>query len=148
MKIMVMLHIFAVVLWVGGMFFAHQVLRPVAADQLEPPQRLKLWVGVFRRFFVWVWISVAVILLTGLAMMSLMGGIPLYVHAMLGTGLLMMAIYAYVYFVPYKQLQSHVAGQDWKSGAAALASIRRLVGVNLVWGVITVSIATVGAMFA
>jgi uncharacterized membrane protein len=67
---------------------------------------------------------------------------------MLGTGLLMMATYAYVYFVPYKQLQSHVAGQDWKSGAAALASIRRLVGVNLVWGVITVSIATVGAMFA
>lgn len=148
MKILVMLHVFAVVLWVGGMFFAHQVLRPVAADQLEPPQRLKLWVGVFGRFFPWVWVSVAVILATGLAMMRLMGGIPLYVHAMLGTGLLMMAIYAYVYFVPYKQLQSHVAAGDWKSGAAALASIRRLVGVNLLWGGVTIAIAIVGAMFA
>ena len=147
MKILVMLHVFAVVLWVGGMFFAHQVLRPVAADQLEPPQRLKLWVGVFGRFFPWVWISVAVILATGLAMMRLMGGVPLYVHAMLGTGLLMMAIYAYVYFVPYKQLQSHVAAQDWKSGAAALASIRRLVGVNLLWGGVTIAIATIGAMW-
>lgn len=148
MKILVMLHVFAVVLWVGGMFFAHQILRPVAADQLEPPQRLKLWVGVFRRFFPWVWISVAVILATGLVMMRLLGGVPLYVHAMLGTGLLMMAIYAYVYFVPYKQLQSHVAAEDWKSGATALAGIRRLVGVNLLWGALTIAIAVAGSMFA
>ncbi len=27
------LHILSVVLWVGGMFFAHQVLRPVAVQQ-------------------------------------------------------------------------------------------------------------------
>ena len=45
------LHILAAVLWVGGMFFAHQVLRPVAATQFEPPARLKMWVGVFSRFF-------------------------------------------------------------------------------------------------
>ncbi|MDP2828075.1 MAG: CopD family protein [Sulfuricellaceae bacterium] len=151
MKIMTMLHIFFVVIWVGGMFFAHQILRPVAADLLEPPQRLTQWVGVFKRFFPWVWISIAVILATGLTMIGLLGGmgaIPLYVHAMLALGLAMMGIFAHVFFSPYRHLQRHVAGQDWKSGAAALASIRKLVGINLVLGLITIAVATVRPMFA
>jgi len=151
MKIMIMLHIFSVVIWVGGMFFAHQILRPVAADLLEPPQRLTQWVGVFKRFFPWVWISVAVILVTGLGMIGLLGGmgvIPLHIHAMLTLGLAMMGIFAHVFFAPFRRLQRHVAEQDWKSGAAALASIRRLVGINLVLGLVTIAIATIGPMFA
>ena len=59
MKFMIMLHVLGIVIWVGGMFFAHQILRPVAADLLEPPLRLPLWVGVFKRFFPWVWVCVA-----------------------------------------------------------------------------------------
>ena len=47
----VLLHVIAVVIWVGGMFFAYICLRPVAASQLEPPVRLQLWVGVFGKFF-------------------------------------------------------------------------------------------------
>ena len=47
----ILLHVVSAVLWVGGMFFAHVCLRPIVVGQLEPPQRLKLWVGVFGRFF-------------------------------------------------------------------------------------------------
>ena len=65
MNIALSLHIIAVVIWVGGMLFAHMALRPVAASQLEPPVRLKLWVGVFGRFFPWVWVCIAVILVSG-----------------------------------------------------------------------------------
>ncbi|MDO8892981.1 MAG: CopD family protein [Sulfurimicrobium sp.] len=151
MKFMIMLHLLSVVIWVGGMFFAHQVLRPVAAAQLEPPLRLQLWVGVFGRFFPWVWVCAVTVLATGLFMIMLMGGmkiIPLYVHAMLGLGLAMMAIFAYVFFVPYARLKQAVAGQDWKSGGAALANIRFLVGINLSLGLITIAAATAGAMFA
>ncbi len=151
MKFMIMLHLLSVVIWVGGMFFAHQVLRPVAAAQLEPPLRLQLWVGVFGRFFPWVWVCVAAVLATGLFMIMLMGGmklIPLYVHAMLGLGLAMMVIFAYVFFAPYARLKQAVAGQDWKSGAAALASIRQLVGINLSLGLVTIAVATAGAMLA
>ena len=36
------LHVLAVVLWVGGMAFAHFFLRPALAT-LEPPQRLRRW---------------------------------------------------------------------------------------------------------
>lgn len=44
-------HVASVTVWVGGMLFAYQFLRPVAAQQLQPPQRLPLWAGVFDRFF-------------------------------------------------------------------------------------------------
>jgi len=151
MKFMIMLHLLGIVIWVGGMFFAHQILRPVAADMLEPPLRLPLWVGVFKRFFPWVWVSVALVLLSGLVMIGLMGGmgrVPLYVHAMLGTGTIMMAIFAYVFFVPFARLKQSVVNQEWKAGGAALANIRQLVGINLVLGLITIAIATAGAMLA
>lgn len=151
MKFMIMLHLLGIVIWVGGMFFAHQLLRPVAADLLEPPLRLQLWVGVFRRFFPWVWVCVAAVLGSGLFMIMLMGGmklIPLYVHAMLGLGLTMMAIFAYVFFAPYARLKASVANQEWKSGGAALASIRQWVGINLSLGLVTIALATAGAMLA
>lgn len=151
MKFMMMLHVLGIVIWVGGMFFAHQILRPVAADRLEPPLRLPLWVGVFRRFFPWVWACVAAILASGLVMIGLlggMGGVPLYVHAMLGIGIVMMAIFAYVFFVPFGRLQRAVLNQDWKAGGASLANIRQLVGINLTLGLVTIAIATAGAMFA
>ena len=60
------LHILGFTVWVGGMFFAYMALRPVAALQLEPAQRLPLWAGVFARFFPWVWLTVALILASGL----------------------------------------------------------------------------------
>lgn len=151
MKFMIMLHVLGIVIWVGGMFFAHQILRPVAADLLEPPLRLPLWVGVFKRFFPWVWVCVALVLLSGLLMMKIMGGmgsLPLYVHAMLGTGTIMMAIFAYVFFVPYASLKRAVVNQDWKAGGASLANIRQLVGINLVLGLVTIALATAGAMLA
>ncbi len=151
MKLLLMLHLLGIVIWVGGMFFAHQVLRPVAAERLEPPQRLPLWVAVFRRFFPWVWASVAAILISGLLMIGLlggMGGVPLYIHVMLGTGVLMMAIFAHVFFVPYARLKRSVVNQDWKAGGAALANIRQLVGINLALGLITIVIATAGGILA
>lgn len=66
--ILLFLHLAGVVLWVGGMFFAWMCLRPVAAVQLEPPARLKLWVAVFARFFPWVWGAAPTIVLSGLAL--------------------------------------------------------------------------------
>jgi len=50
MAIVYALHLLAAIVWVGGMFFAHLVLRP-AAMELEPAQRLALWLRVFDRFF-------------------------------------------------------------------------------------------------
>ena len=57
MALVITLHLLAVVIWVGGMFFAYMALRPAAGNLLEPPIRQTLWVAVFKRFFVWVWVS-------------------------------------------------------------------------------------------
>lgn len=148
MGLAISLHVLAMMIWVGGMFFAHQCLRPVAAAQLPPPQRLPLWVGVFERFFVWVWISIATILATGLWMIfafySGFAGLPLYVHAMFGLGLIMMAIFMHVFFAPYKRLKRAVAAQDWPTGAANLNQIRTMVGINTLIGLVTIVIGAGG----
>ena len=51
MAIAYVLHVLAALIWVGGMFFAHSSLRPTAAETLQPPERLRLLTGVFKRFF-------------------------------------------------------------------------------------------------
>jgi len=146
MTLSLFLHVLSVVVWVGGMFFAYMALRPVAAGVLEPPQRLTLWAGVFDKFFPWVWVSVVLILLTGLHMLMVFGGAsaPLYALAMLVLGVAMMLIFAHVFFAPYKKLKRAVAAQDWKAGGAALGQIRMLIGINLSLGLLTIAVVFLG----
>jgi uncharacterized membrane protein len=148
MKAALFFHLLGAVVWVGGMFFAWMCLRPVAAETLDPPLRLKLWAGVFARFFPWAWAAVAAILGSGLYMLYLVGEryAPIYVYVMTGTGVLMMLVYGHVYFGPYQKLGQAVASGDWPAGGASLAKIRVLVGTNLVLGVLTVATATLGAL--
>ena len=143
-----MLHLLGVAVWVGGMFFAYQCLRPVAASQLEPPARLTLWLGVFARFFPWVWLSVTLILASGLTMLLNVGmhNAPLHWHLMLFFGLAMMGIFVAVFFGPYRGLAAAVTAQNWKEGGQHLARIRRLVGVNVILGLITIATATAGRL--
>lgn len=150
MSLSLFLHVLSVVVWVGGMFFAYLVLRPVAASVLEPPQRLTLWAGVFDKFFPWVWVSVVLVLLSGLHMLMVMGGAAAahYVLTMLVLGLAMMAIFAHVFFSPYKKLKRAVGTQDWKAGGAALAQIRMLIGINLGLGLLTIAVVFLGRGFA
>jgi len=140
------LHVAAVVVWVGGMFFAHQCLRPTAIELLEPPLRLRLWRGVFVRFFRWVWGSVLLIPASGLVMLASVGfgNAPRSWHLMLGLGSLMVGIFVFVFFVPYRRLCAAVANEDWAAGGMALALIRHLVGVNLLLGLATIVVATAG----
>lgn len=151
MGIASLLHVMAVVIWVGGMFFAHRALRPVAASQLEPPVRLTLWVGVFGKFFPWVWVSVVTILVTGFWMifMYLGGfkGVGMYVHIMLLLGIIMMAIFFHVFFAPFKRLKAAVSAEDWPTGGKQLAQIRMLVGINTIIGLVTIAVASGGRFF-
>jgi uncharacterized membrane protein len=141
------LHNLSAVVWVGGMFFAYMALRPAAATLLDPPMRLPLWYGTFSRFFPWVWLAVAILLVTGFWMMfSNFGGwqSPPYIHMMLGIGIVMMLIYFHVYFAPYRRLRRAVEAQDWPAGGRALAQIRMLVGINLLLGVVVVALGAGG----
>jgi uncharacterized membrane protein len=146
MKLLYLVHVLATVIWVGGMFFAHQCLRPVALAQLEPPQRLRLWHGVFGRFFPWVWAAVLLLILSGQGLTMLLGGmaaVPVHVHAMAGIGYLMAAIFFFIYFAPYGALRRAVAAEDWPAAGAALNRIRILVGANLGLGLLNIALVFV-----
>jgi uncharacterized membrane protein len=73
-----------------------------------------------------------------------MGNVGLYVHAMLGLGLLMMLIFFHVFFAPYARLRRAVAAEDWPEGGRQLSTIRKLVGLNTTIGIVTVAIASGG----
>jgi uncharacterized membrane protein len=141
-------HLAGVIVWVGGMAFAHFCLRP-AALPLPPAQRLGLWSGVFGRFFPIVWLAIAVIVASGFAMLLEVGfaQAPRSWHLMAAVGLVMAGIFASIWFGPWRALQQAVAAESWAQGAQALNLIRQRVTINLVLGVLTVLLATLGLAF-
>lgn len=141
-----LLHLAGVIVWIGGMFFAHFCLRPVAAAQLPPPQRLPLLCAVLGRFFVAVTIGIVAILLSGLAIMLPVGmaSAPLHWHIMLTLGLAMMVIFSIITLHHFPRLKARVAASDWPAAGQAMNSIRMLVATNLAIGALTVIVATVG----
>jgi len=143
--LMTALHALAAVVWVGGMFFAYMVLRP-SVGALQPAERVALWARVFDRFFPWVWVSVAVLLVSGFGIVFLQwggfAGAGVHVHAMLAVGLIMMALFGHLFFAPFKRLKAAVAAGDPPAAARQIGQIRLLVAVNLALGL---SVSVIGA---
>ncbi len=144
-------HLLGLTLWVGGMFFAHMALRP-ALGVLHPEQRLTLMAAVLANFFIWVWVAIALVLGSGLHMMAVMGAgaakLPPYVHAMTGIGVVMMLIFAHIFFAPFRRLRLAAAQQDWDRASRALRQVRMLVGINLCLGLLTIAIGALGPLSA
>jgi uncharacterized membrane protein len=145
------IHVLAAVIWVGGMFFAYQILRPVAGQQLDAPQRLKLWSGVFRRFFPWVWLCVILLPITGYWMIfGFFGGmstVGMHIHVMQGLGWLMILLYLHVYFAPFRRLKEAVITENWPEGGKQLDQIRLIISINLSLGLIVAAVAAGGRYF-
>lgn len=139
------LHVLSIVVWVGGMVFAHFFLRPAAA-QLEPPVRLRLMHDVLGRFFQAVLVVSVLTLVSGVWMLGRVarqvaqaGGrfeMPLAWMVMAALGLVMVAIFLHIRFVLYPRLGRAVTAADWPAGGAAMAHIRRWVSINLGLGVV------------
>jgi len=127
------------------MFFAWMILRPAVVAALEGPTRLKLWVQVFPRFFVWVWCAVILLPVTGIAMINInFSGFqtaPRYVQAMIGLYVVMVALFLRISTLNLPELRKAVAAERWPDGVAALGKIRRLVGINLLIGIAVVAFA-------
>ena len=133
-------HVLCAVIWVGGMFFAYVVLRP-GVSVLEPPQRLALHGVVFKKFFLIVWHAMPLIILSGFGILfgvyGGMAGARWNIHLMLLFGLIMAGIFIYLFFGPWRAFRA-------APGPAPLASIRKLIAINLVLGLVTTAIAALG----
>jgi len=130
-SVSLLVHTLSAVVWVGGMFFAHQALRPAAAA-----------------FFAWVFAAIVLLLVTGYAMVFAVyggfGGIGLHINLMQAIGIVMMLLFLHLYFAPWQRFRSAVARQDWAEGGRQLGQIRTIVTINLVLGVIVVAIGSSG----
>lgn len=148
MSIAITLHLLAVVVWVGGMFFAYMALRPVAATLLEPSLRLPLWSQTFARFFPWVWAAVILLPVTGYWMILYVfggfSGLALYIHIMQALGMVMILLFLHVYFAPYQRLRKAVLAGNFTAAGKQLATIRKLIGLNLILGLVLIVVASSG----
>ncbi len=133
-------HVLSIIVWIGGMVFAHFFLRPAVA-QLEAPERLRLMQDVLGRFFQAVLVASLLTLASGVWMLGRVakqvvqsGGnfeMPLAWTVMAALGVAMMAIFMHIRFVLFKRLGRAVAASEWAAGSAVLAQIRTWVSINL-----------------
>lgn len=130
-----LLHLAAAILWLGGMGFMIFALRPAAA-LLPPAVRLPFLAMALGRFFAVVWVSIAVLLLTGLPALARAGsgGAPIGWHVMAGIGSLMCLIFAHLYFVPFRRLRQAVAQANWAEGGRHMKQIATLALLNFFLG--------------
>ena len=146
-SIAIMFHMLAAVIWVGGMFFAHFVLRQ-AAGAMADQDRLALWGRVFGQFFPWVWAAIVVLFATGYWMVATtfggFGGMALYLKLMNGIGILMVLIYLHLWFAPYKRFRRALESGDPTTAAKPLGQIRLMVTANLFLGLVVVMIGASG----
>ncbi len=67
-KSLLFLHIFFAMVWIGGMVFNLLFLHPVLKDLSPEEARKNLAQKILKRFFLAVWLSIAVLFLTGMYM--------------------------------------------------------------------------------
>ena len=141
------LHQLAALVWVGGMFFAYLVLRPVLAERAAG-ERLAVWHGVFRRFFTWVTASIAVLFVTGYILVfggwGGFGGVGVHVHVMHATAIVMALLFVWLIHGPWRRFEQARGAGDGVGAAQALGGIRRIVAANLALGLVTAVLGASG----
>ncbi len=148
-------HLLAVIVWIGGMFFMLMCLRPAAAEVLEPPSRVRLMHATLRRFFRAVTLAALAALASGAVMVGLVWrdrasaglafNMPLDRYAMIVLFFVMLAVFAHVRLSLFRRVEQAVAVQAWPTAAAALGAIRWEVAINLVIGTFIVVMVRLGA---
>ncbi len=145
--LLLMLHLLGATVWVGGMFAAYVCLRP-AAGGLDAPQRLTLWRRFFAKFFIWVWVSILLILISGYWMLATtfggFAGAPLYINLMQTLGLLMVALFVALFHGPWLKFKRAVDAQDFPAAGIQLNRIRQVIMLNMPLGLLVVAIGGTG----
>ncbi|MFT7365271.1 MAG: putative membrane protein [Marinobacter psychrophilus] len=148
MGLAIALHTLSAVIWVGGMFFAYMAMRPAVGEVIAAEQRGELWCQTLTRFFRWVWLAIVLLLITGYWMIFKgfggMAGAGWHIHAMQTLGLIMMLLFFHLYFAPFRRLKLAVAANDPQEGGRQVGKIRRLVGINLIIGLVVVAVGSAG----
>ncbi len=141
-------HMLAAVVWIGGMVFNLLVVRP-SMGVVDLPQRLKLADNILRRFIPVVWISVGLLVLTGLLMtLKRVASFEILLKTGYGNILilkltLVAVMISIVVLIRYSLLPRFESLIDSQSSALnkVLGQMVTLVKVNLVLGVLVLLLA-------
>jgi uncharacterized membrane protein len=137
----------AVVILVGGLFRGYMTVTPMSGDY-DKSSGLGLARGALRRFFPWVWVSILVMPVTGYVLMFTTYGsfaaAPLYINPMQAISWVMIALFAWQFFVPWRELKLHIDAENWSAAGANLARIDNINLVNLLLGIIAVVTGSTG----
>lgn len=144
------LHLLAINVWVGGMFFLIVVLSH-AITTLEQPQQLALWAKILKYFFFWVWLAVLTLLSSGISMLvyrfhDFMNA-PVYVLVMVCLGVLMILIFLLMYFIVYPKFKRSFQNQAIEMSLDQLRVLRILGFVNMLLGLCVVVVIGGGPYF-
>jgi uncharacterized membrane protein len=145
--ILLFIHLLSATFWVGGMATMHFAVRPAAVATLEPPLRLRTMAAALRRFFVGVDAAITLLFVSGVTMILLTSGfrsVHWRIEAMMGIAIVMAGIYVYIRASVFKALRRAVEESAWPVAAARLNTVRKLVSLNLVLGVVVFGVAIVG----
>ena len=130
-KSMLFLHIFFAMVWIGGMVFNLLFLHPVLKELKPEETKRALAQKVLKRFFLGVWLSIAVLFLTGMSMWRFYRhdfSTNTLFHIKLFLFGIMVLNFAYIYFyLRRKKLFKHIPNFVW---------------INLFLGILVVLIIT------
>lgn len=116
-KSMLFLHIFFAMIWIGGMVYSLLFLQPALKSLERDDIRKDLARKILRRFFLGVWLSIAVLFLTGMWMWHEVRpdfSQNTLFHIKLFLFTLMVVNFVYIYFyLLRKQLFSHIPNFVW-----------------------------------
>jgi uncharacterized membrane protein len=150
MTVALPLHIVATIVWLGGLFLLCVVLQSTTRN-MELKAALLLWHKVLSRFFVWAWISMALIVGSGIALVSLkfggFAGAPALHRGNMLIGIPAIILYGYVYFVPWQRCRRAMARSDWGVAEKALAQARKIMTVVLALGLAASAVSAFGRYY-
>ena len=149
---LLVLHLLAAIVWVGGMFFVRVVLLP-ALEVGEAPQNFAVLAHILPNFFRNAWLAVAGLLLTGYGVLLLgyndgLGGGGVHVDIMQGLGWVLILALAYLDFGPFRIFLRARAAGDLDRAALKLAALRDGLTVTVALGMLTSVVGISGSLWA
>ncbi|MEN9538927.1 MAG: hypothetical protein RLZZ126_1162 [Pseudomonadota bacterium] len=145
-SLIVLLHLAAAIVWLGGMTCLLWAVRPTLMTQLEGPARLRFLAQMWGRFFNAVLLAVVVLLATGghlyasgfralkAAGPGMPAGLPLGWSVMAALGTLMVLVFGHIYFASFRKFKRLLEADRFAEAATAAGRIHQLVVLNFCLG--------------
>ena len=130
------IHILAVIIWLGGLFFLVVVLGP-SAKSLDAAAAPSFWHRTLSHSLAWGWVSLVAIVGTGVALVFLVfggygGHVPNIHRVNMAIGIPAIALYGYTSLMPWRQFGHAARSNDRVVAAKKLHQVRTLLATILV----------------